>query len=187
MTDQEVIDVVTRWINRFIVGYDICPFASYPFKNDLIQYIVSESQKLEDQLYDLVRLFVLMMSTNEEELSNSFLIFSHDQSSFEDFLLIDDMAEVLLEEYGFKEDLQIVLFHPEFSYADEDPHDPSNLTNKSPFPMVHVLRKKEVQRAIEIYENVEKIPQRNKELLKGMTKIELKELYKLLRIDNDSK
>ncbi|NNF32634.1 MAG: DUF1415 domain-containing protein [Saprospiraceae bacterium] len=180
MTDQKVIDIVTQWIDEFIIGYNICPFASYPFKNDLIQYLVSESTELEDQLYDLVRLFVLMMSTNEEELSNSFLIFSQDQSRFEDFLIIDDMAEMLLEEYGFTEHLQVVLFHPEFSYADEDPEDPSNLTNKSPYPMIHVLRKKEVQRAIESHKHTDDIPKRNKELLKDMGKNELMDLYKLI-------
>jgi hypothetical protein len=185
--DQEVISHVRRWIKTFIIDYNICPFASYPFNNDQIKYLVSKSTELENQLYDMVRLFVLMMSTEEEILSNSFLIFPSDHSQFENFLIIDDMAEVLLEEYGYSKQLQVVLFHPEFRYADEDPNDPSNLTNKSPYPMVHVLRKKEVETAIGSYQNIEEIPERNKELLKGMHKNELTELYKLIGMRNDLK
>jgi hypothetical protein len=183
LTDKEVISITKRWIEQFIIDYNICPFAAYPYRNELIKYSVSRNTEREHQLYDLFQLFIAMVSADSDQLSNSFIIYPEDQAGFDDFYEMNYLAEALLQESGYYKDLQIVIFHPKFRYEDELPSDPSNMTNRSPFPMIHVLRIDEVAQALESYEESQSIPEKNRMKLQSLDKEQIYVISKLIILD----
>lgn len=165
--DSENIKLTKQWIERFVIGMRLCPFAHFSFYKGTIFYEVSEGTKINDCMNDLLKLVSKMKSTNENELSNSFLIFDP-SCSFEFMLRLKGKLDSTLEKMSLDDIFQTVVFHPDFQFGDETFHASGNFTNRSPLPMIHILREEEVARAIENTDNVEEIPFRNKRALENL-------------------
>ncbi|MEM9547292.1 MAG: DUF1415 family protein [Bacteroidota bacterium] len=166
------VKVTKLWIERFVIGLRLCPFARYSFYDDTIYYESSNATKLEDCLNDLLSIVQKMDKTSSKNLSNAFVIFNASYSFF-DMLDLKEYLDSHLEENELLDQFQFVVFHPEFQFADEEFHASGNFTNRSPLPMIHILREDEVAQAIEKTEDVDRIPYRNKEVLE---KIKIKKI-----------
>lgn len=125
-----------------------------------IRYVVLPSTAtLESSLETLVEeMHWLDRSTDVE---TTLLIFPHHFADFEDYLDLLDLAEALAEEQGYEGIYQIASFHPDYCFAGALPDDPANFTNRSPYPMLHLLREESVTRAVENFPDPEGIPERN--------------------------
>ena len=169
---NEVVKVTKQWIERFVIGLRLCPFAHFSFYNGTIYYEVQNRNDRAIGLDALLKMARVIRQKSEAELSNAFMIFDNDLS-FMDLLDLKEKFDDIIENDNHEIPLQSVVFHPHFQFADEEFNAHGNFINRSPYGMIHILRAEEVARAIEATPNVEEIPFRNKALLEqiGITNI----------------
>ncbi len=154
------------WIESFVVKHNICPFAKRVLKNNDVRFVVTEATTEESLLLALQAELEFLM--NNESVETGFLIHPkvlQDFYVYNEFLTYIDKLLVEMNLVGI---FQIASFHPEYQFAGSEPCDVENYTNRSPFPMLHLLREEKLEDAIDNYENVEQIPSRNIELMKNM-------------------
>lgn len=165
-----------QWIERLVIGLNLCPFAKYSFSDDLIHYQLSDSDDFRLMMEELVDLIQKLKSTEREEISNAFIIYTEDVS-FEFLLDLEYSLLGVLEEAGWDTEFQTVVFHPQFRYEGEDINAHGNFTNRSPYPMIHVLRAEEVSEAISKTINVDMIPDHNAAKLKKIALKKVSEVF----------
>lgn len=159
-----------KWIQEFVIHHNLCPFAKVPFdKNRIEYYIMEEDQDIEDILPNVL---TELQSGSRIDISNSFIICLHLQIDFVQFLEHYDRAIRIVENLVLEEEFQLVSFHPQYQYAQTDLTDPVNLTNRSPYPMIHILRVDEVAEAIKAYGDTQKILVQNQETLNRLHRSE---------------
>jgi hypothetical protein len=174
--ERNHIQLIKTWINNFIINYNICPFAASVFKDDKILYLSENStdqEKLLTAFWECTN--TLIESGN---YATAFLILPNATEDFEDFLDFYYKAEWLLEDTGIDKLIQLVAFHPRFQYASSQADDKHNFTNRSPFPMIHLLPVKSVSQAIEAFGDTQSITEANNKLLENMPMEKLKSCIK---------
>lgn len=165
--DPFIRDTV-RWLERAVIGLNLCPFAKSVHVKGQIHYAVALTEdpgavlgQLRSELTDLV-------ATPAEVRDTTLLILPqclHDFLDFNDFL---GEADAVLEALGLDGTLQIASFHPGFQFAGTDADDVTNCTNRSPYPMLHLLREESIDRAVEVFPEAETIFERNIEVLEAL-------------------
>ncbi|MFT6333596.1 MAG: hypothetical protein ACI86M_000338 [Saprospiraceae bacterium] len=160
VNSNKYLDLTKQWVERLVIGLNLCPFAKHSFNNGLIHYELSESDDFRPMMEELVILIEKLNATEQEEISNALMIYSSDVS-FEFLLDLEYSFLGVLEEAGLDTKYQTVAFHPQFRYEGEEINSHGNFTNRSPYPMIHILRAEEVSNAIATTLNVELIPENN--------------------------
>ncbi|MFK7927864.1 MAG: DUF1415 domain-containing protein [Myxococcota bacterium] len=161
-----VVAAVRTWLHGFVVELDLCPFAGGPLRAGRVRIAVSEATDLEEAVGEL--LLEAERLDEDDDVETSLLVLPDLFPDFEDFLDVTAAAEEVFRVSGYDGIYQIVVFHPGFRFEGSDPADPANGTNRSPFPMWHLLRESSVERAIEGHPDVASIPARNAELLREL-------------------
>ena len=156
--DPTILDT-KQWVERVVIGLNLCPFASQPVADDLIRYAKSIATDPHEILADLVG--ELMILGRAEAPQTTLLVISPALSDFEDYLDLFTAAEALIERTGHARQYQLVSFHPDYQFEGAAPEDVTNHTNRSPHPTIHILRRADVARAIHSHEDVASIPQDN--------------------------
>lgn len=174
--DQRYILQTKAWIKEFVIKLQLCPFAHRVFEEDRIRYFVSESSEVKEVLQLFWQELEYLME-EKTELSTSILILPQ-WKSFEQYLSCYYAAETLLEQTETTNIFQLASFHPNYVFDGVNSRDVSNFTNRSPFPLIHILRTEEVTNAIENFSDVEQIPSRNISLMKKMGRDALEEIFK---------
>ena len=172
--DKSVIDLTKQWINNFVVKLNLCPFAQKAIGKDSILYSICYETEVIPILESLQSLFLKLQES--ETYSTGFIIFPTTLQSFENYLSILDISQEFLETSGWYEKYQLASFHPKYLFEGEDPEHHSHFTNRSPYPMLHILDVDEVSFAIEQYPDTEQIPIRNKAKLNQMTLLEIEKI-----------
>ena len=150
-----------RWIEQFVVGLNLCPFAAPALLDQQLRITVCDATA-EAQLARAVLLELdLIQSTPTDELLTSVLVFTQALGNFDDYLDFLGLAEDLLEEAGLEGVLQIASFHPDYVFDGVPANDPSHYSNRSPWPMLHFLREDQIEYALDHYPDPEQIPERN--------------------------
>ncbi len=174
MNSQTVISNTRRWIKNFIIEYNICPFARREYEKNRIRYSISESSDwgicLNQLASELERL------DSDPDIETTLLIFPSSLREFDEFLDFLDLAEQVLAKCGYEGSYQLASFHPQYYFADSDADDPANYTNRSPYPMLHIIREDSIELALNHYPDPENIPKRNIELTRQMGLQKLKNL-----------
>lgn len=163
--DIEIQGVVRNWLERFVIAHDICPFAGREFRRDAIRYAIAESRSTEAWLHELV--VECQRLDSDEAIATTLLIFPEGLVDFDDYLELLALAEALLSSLGYDGVYQLASFHPAYVFEGTDADDPANFTNRSPYPMLHLLREVDLERALRHYPDPEGIPERNTALLRG--------------------
>ena len=174
MKDREQIIATTKlWLDKFVIGLNLCPFAKHPFRNDKIRYIVFEGDNLEKLTETWLREANTLIATTPSVLETTLIILPDVFEGFEEYLDFIDMAEFILAEVELEGVIQIASFHPDYQFDETEITDVENYTNRSPFPMLHLLREESVARAIEAYPEVGDIPEKNIETMNklGLTRV----------------
>jgi uncharacterized protein len=158
-TIELVIQQTKKWIYDVVIGCNFCPFASQVVKRDTVFYKVETSTEaqscLQAFLQELARL------DNDITIETSFLIFPNNFKPFDAYLDLVSDAEKILKQKGYNGIYQLASFHPTYRFADAPDNDAANYTNRSVYPMLHLLRESSIDRALEQYEHPENIPERN--------------------------
>ena len=151
-----VIERTKNWIKNIVIGLNFCPFAPKPFKDDLIFYKVDNSADLAPALEAFI--FTCRFLEENPKMETALLILPKGFSDFQDYLHLTDLAEKLLKAQGFEGVYQVASFHPNYIFTGSDENDPANYTNRSPYPMLHLLREDLLEIAIDKHNNVDDIP-----------------------------
>lgn len=158
-SDEDVISQSRQWIKTVIIELNLCPFAQREVTRDSIRMAVCRDKKLATALA------TLMAEVNwleaHPDIETTLLIFPILFRTFESYLDMLELAEGLLTEQGFEGIYQLASFHPDYCFADASPDDPGNYTNRSPYPMLHLLREASLSDAIAGYGDTARIPERN--------------------------
>jgi hypothetical protein len=152
-----------RWIQSFVVELNLCPFAQHVTARDVIRYTACANESLQDILHALHEEMDWLDSDPETE--TSFLILTSGMKDFSDFNDCLAMAQELLVMMNWVGRYQLVGFHPHHQFDGTDPDDAENYTNRSPYPMVHILRESSVTQAVDATANIALIPKRNTDTL----------------------
>lgn len=159
LTGEQIIAHTKKWIGEVVIGCNFCPFAAPVMKQDKIHYRVSfqttPARCMNNLLEELKRL-----DTNEH-IETAFLIFPNAFTRFDAYLHAVTLAEKLVKKNGYEGIYQVASFHPGYFFAGSNPNDAANYTNRSPYPMLHLLREESITRALEHYREPGNIPVRN--------------------------
>ena len=163
-----VIAMTREWIEKAIIGLNLCPFAKTVYANDRIRYCVSEAQTEDALLVDLTRELRGLQAADPQTCETVLLIHPGVLNDFLDYNDFLDVADATVEALGLTGEIQIASFHPRYQFADSGPDDVENYTNRSPYPMLHLLREESVERAALAAPDVDAIAERNIETLRRL-------------------
>ena len=159
MNIPNVVQQTRAWLKAMVIDQALCPFAKREYDRNSIHYCVIESAVPEDCLTTLILECQRLYSDTDCE--TILLILTQGFADFEDFLEFVDIAEALLVVQGYEGFYQLASFHPDYCFADAPLDDPANYTNRSPYPMLHLLREASIEAALKRYPDPESIPERN--------------------------
>jgi len=158
-SSEQIIGKTKKWINDVIVGSNFCPFAANVIKQQAVHYEVDtrvfSTFSTDSFLSELDRL------DNNDTIETTFLIYPNSFESFDDYLNMVALAEEFLESNDYDGIYQLASFHPLYQFANSPLNDAANYTNRSVYPMLHLLREASIDKALEHYKNPEEIPNRN--------------------------
>ncbi len=174
ISSKNIIKRTQCWISQFIIQHNICPFAKREFEKNSIHYEVVMSEKIENQLQELI--YSCEQLDRESGVETSLLITPNGLSEFDNFLDFLELANNLISQQGYEGIYQLASFHPNYCFDGVETSDASNFTNRSPYPMLHLIREASIEKALKNYPKPEKIPIRNIEYTKKMGAKALKEL-----------
>ena len=155
---EEIIRQTRKWVNDVVAGCNFCPFVAREIRQNSIHYQVEEAVDLPNSLQSLLNECKRMDTTGIETV---LLIFSKGFKKFDDYLELLALAEKLLKKEKYEGVYQLASFHPNYVFAGAPPDDPANYTNRSVYPMLHLLREDTIEQALKHYPHPEKIPDRN--------------------------
>lgn len=159
ITAEEVIKQTKKWITDVVIGCNFCPFAAQVVKKKTVFYKVEEETNMELSLASL--LHEVARLNEDDTIETSFLIFPNNFKNFVDYLDLVSLAEKLLKQNGYNGIYQLASFHPRYLFANSTEDDAANYTNRSVYPMLHLLREASIDKALEHYSDPEGIPERN--------------------------
>ena len=171
MTDAEDAAIIARtrlWIERAVVGLNLCPFARAPFLENRIAFRVSDATDEDGVLDDLCGELQSLAAVDPEECETSLLILPHAFADFLDFNDFLDAADAAIDVLKLDGEIQIASFHPGYCFAEQGLDDIENCSNRSPFPILHLLRESSVQRAVDSMADTHTIYQRNIDTLRRL-------------------
>ncbi len=157
--NQKIINAVKQWIRETIIGFNFCPFAKREFDRDTIHYELVDDKSREEQLHALANEFRRL--DENPAIETTIVIYPEGLESYFDYLDFLEIANELLFEQGYEGTYQIASFHPDYCFEDVSGSDPSNYTNRSPYPLLHLIREASLEKVLDRYPDPENIPQRN--------------------------
>lgn len=168
ITDNSVITTTRQWLEKAVIGLNLCPFAKAVYVKNQVRFVVSEAKHLDGFLEDLDRELDFLAAANPEKIDTTLLIHPTLLADFLDFNDFMQLAEAAVDEHELEGIIQIASFHPDFQFEGTTPDDISNYTNRAPFPTLHLLREASIARAVAVFPEAETIYQRNIETLEKL-------------------
>ena len=174
MTHGSIIAATKQWVETVVVGLNLCPFARRPLLDGRVRFTVTDAET-EAELIEALR-SELSLLTEDPTVETTLLIHPKTLLDFYDFNDFLPIADDLVLDLALQGVVQIASFHPDYQFEGTAPDDIQNDTNRSPSPMLHLLREDSLARAIEAYPDVAQIPARNVALMQSMGRSEVQAL-----------
>jgi hypothetical protein len=159
LPSQVIVEQTKNWINDVVIGCNFCPFAARVIKQKAVFYRVEESTMISKCMQSFME--EVNRLNRDENIETSFIIFPKAFSKFADYLDLVAVAEKLLKEEKYDGIYQLASFHPLYKFAGSSENDAANYTNRSTYPMLHLLRESSIDSALEHYKHPENIPVQN--------------------------
>ena len=176
--NSEIIIAQTRcWIERAVVALNLCPFAKKPVEGEQVRYVVSEARDEESLLAEMQQELDHLRDTDAAALETTVLIHPYVLDDFYDYNDFLGLVDAFLEDAGYAGEFQVASLHPDYQFAGTEPEDAENYTNRSPYPILHLLREELLEKAILTYARPDKIPERN---IRTMEKLGADKMRKML-------
>jgi len=159
MTAEQIIDRTKKWIVDVVIGCNFCPFAANVVKQQTVFYKVEENTEMDACLDSFV--YEMKRLDNDVTIETTFVIFPNTFKKFSEYLDLLSLAEDRLKRNGYEGVYQVASFHPLYLFTNSVENDPANYTNRSIYPMLHLLREESIDKALENYKDPDSIPVRN--------------------------
>jgi hypothetical protein len=159
--DATVVQDMQRWLERAVIGLNLCPFAKAVHVKQQVRYVVCTSDDPEVLLQDLRRELLHLAAADPEQLDTTLLIAPRCLPDFLDFNDFLNQADAVLLDLGLEGDYQIADFHPRYQFADTEVDDMGNFSNRAPYPTLHLLREDSIDRAVEAFPEADAIFEQN--------------------------
>nr|QLG20343.1 hypothetical protein [uncultured bacterium] len=168
LNPEDVIAATKVWLERAVIGLNLCPFAKSVYVKDQVRYVVSSAHTGDAVLDDLTRELQALSAADPALVDTTLLILPQALQAFADFADFLDLVEVTLKVQGLTGTLQVASFHPQYQFADAEENDISNYTNRAPYPILHLLREASLARAIRHHPDPSRIYQENMATLNAL-------------------
>ncbi|MBC7416479.1 MAG: DUF1415 domain-containing protein [Herminiimonas sp.] len=167
--DLATVERHTRnWVEKAIIGLNLCPFAKAVQRKNQVRYVVSNADTGADLALELSRELRLLQDADPEQVDTTLLIHPRVLTDFFDYNVFLSVADRMVRKAGLDGELQIASFHPQYAFGDADPDAIENYTNRSPYPMLHLLREASIARAVAAFSDAGDIYERNKATLREL-------------------
>lgn len=171
------IEKVGKWLDDVVIGLNLCPFAAKPRRSDQVRIITSSAEETEALLTELYKEIKLLSDTPPEKIETSLIIIPNFLADFDDYNQFLDLADELLLQFEWDGVFQVASFHPDYCFADVAPDSVENLTNRSPYPILHIIREASIEKAVESITDPEEIYKRNIKSIQNLSKDQIKQLF----------
>ncbi len=171
MENDKIIAAVRQWVETLIVGINLCPFAKRELAKNRVRFIVTEATT-DDELMTALQAELEFLDS-DPSVETTLLIHPKVLQDFDDYNQFLNFADRFLAQLRMGGVYQIASFHPDYQFSDTNPGDAENYTNRSPYPLLHLLREKSLERAIADYSDTAQISARNIELMNRFGQVRL--------------
>ncbi|HHY0394573.1 TPA: DUF1415 domain-containing protein [Vibrio parahaemolyticus] len=171
---------VDQWLNDVVIGLNLCPFAAKPQRNKQIKIFVSKATQEEALLEDILLQIIELSTTEPEKLETTLVVVPNMLQDFWDYNFCIDWVEGLIKQQDWEGIFQVATFHPDYCFGGAAPEDDENLTNRSPYPIFHLIREESMEKVLKHYPDPESIPDTNIARVSALSEEERKKLFPYL-------
>ena len=175
-----ITEQVNQWLNDVVIGLNLCPFAAKPQRNKQIKIFVSEASQEEGLLEDILLQLIELSNTEPEKLETTLVVVPNMLQDFWDYNFFIDWVEGLIKQQDWEGIFQVATFHPDYCFGGAEPEDDENLTNRSPYPVFHLIREESMEKVLKHYPDPESIPDTNIARVSALSEEERKKLFPYL-------
>lgn len=168
VTNEEAIAATKLWLEKAVIGLNLCPFAKGVHVKNQIRYVVSAAQTTDELLQDFLRELEVLAESSREKIDTILLIHPHVLTDFLDYNDFLEVVDTALEEVDLAGELQVASMHPQYQFADTEIDDITNYTNRSPYPTLHLLREASIDEAVAAFPEAEMIFEKNIETMRKL-------------------
>ncbi|MBD9470541.1 DUF1415 domain-containing protein [Pseudoxanthomonas sp. PXM01] len=165
---EDPIDATRRWVERAVIGLNLCPFAKAVYVKQQVRFVLSDASTPEALLEELAEELVLLRDTDPEQIDTTLIVHPDVLADFLDYNDFLENADAAVEALDLQGEIQVASFHPNYQFAGTMPDDISNYTNRSPYPTLHLLREASIDRAVEAFPDPDVIVERNVKTLDAL-------------------
>lgn len=158
---EDVIAAVKTWLERAVIGLNLCPFAKAVHARGQIRYVVSEASEPAELAEELMRELKYLRACDPEQTDTTLLIHPRVLTDFFEYNEFLDVVDEVVAGLGLQGEIQVASFHPRYQFADTGPDDIENHTNRSPYPILHLLRESSITKAVAAFPDAKSIYERN--------------------------
>ncbi len=175
-----ITEQVDQWLNDVVIGLNLCPFAAKPQRNKQIKIFVSEASQEVALLEDILLQLIELSNTEPEKLETTLVVVPNMLQDFWDYNFFIDWVEGLIKQQDWEGIFQVATFHPDYCFGGAEPEDDENLTNRSPYPVFHLIREESMEKVLKHYPDPESIPDTNIARGSALSEEERKKLFPYL-------
>jgi hypothetical protein len=172
---QQALDETRRWVEQVVVGLNLCPFAAAPMKGERIRYRHCPARHEEDIYRALLLEMERLVDLPESSAETCLFVVPEGLEDFEHYLALFEFIAAVIPQAGLEGTLQLASFHPSYCFEGVEQDDPANYTNRSPYPMFHLIREQPLAKVLENYPDPESIPERNIALLRELGLLQMQQ------------
>lgn len=177
MQNKQAETRVRQWLEEVVIGLNLCPFASKPYLDQRVRIQASDCDNETCLLEVLKKELDYLAQQPPEKVETTLLVVTAMLGNFYDYNDFLDLAERLLEQLDYTGTIQIASFHPGYQFAGTEPEDCENLTNRAPYPILHLIRETSLEKALKHYPHPEQIPERNIDTVCGLSNPQRQALF----------
>lgn len=176
-----IVSQTKDWVEKVVIGLNLCPFARVPFQKDLISYVVFTGEDKNGFLENFCEELLYLSKVPPSKLETTLFITPNLFSDFTHYLEALSILENVIFQFQLDGVIQLASFHPNYKFDGTTEESPENFTNRSPFPMFHLLREESIEKAVSSHPNPDAIPEKNIETLKNLGLENIKTLLNEIR------
>lgn len=165
---NDIIAAVKSWLEKAVIGLNLCPFAKSVYVRERIRFVVSDATTTDELAHALMDELSLLHAADPRQIDTTLLIHPQVLQDFADYNDFLGVADAILEHMSLSGELQLASFHPDYQFADTDADDITNYTNRAPYPILHLLRESSIETAIADYPDPDSIYENNMETLRRL-------------------
>ena len=174
-----------RWLDEVVIGLALCPFAAAPARAGRIAYSVCEDTSAAAVYQCFLQTLEGFVMADAAQQETALLVVTEGLAGFSEYLDLLALAEQAVSEAGLSGVIQLASFHPDYCFAGAPADDPANFTNRSPYPMFHLIREDALEAALASYRHPERIPERNVQRLRALGLEGIRALHRQVVGPND--